>query len=117
MIPGSPRRPARELYGECRSREKQISRSPQEIPADGPAVEFETAGQGEMAVDKQIDTLATGRNVLAHGVVHDRAGKFFLCSTGHLPNPAAASGMACTVHLRLHRRATGSIASDLARTS
>jgi len=22
--------------------------------------------------------------------VHDRAGKFFLCSTGHLPNPAVA---------------------------
>jgi hypothetical protein len=80
-------------------------------------VEFETAGQGETAVDKQIDTLATGRNVLAHGVVHDRAGKFFLCSIGHLPNPAAISGMACAVRLRLHRRAAGSISSDLARTS
>src|SRR6266404_4500717 len=60
MIPGAPPRPARELYEECRSREKQISRSPQEIPADGPAVEFETAGQGEVAVNKQIDRLATG---------------------------------------------------------
>src|SRR5437667_6186187 len=90
MIPAAPRRPARERYEECRSREKQISRSPQEIPADDPTVEFETAGQGEVAVDKQIDTLATGRNVLAHAVVHARAGKFFLCSTGHLPNPAVA---------------------------
>src|SRR6516162_7952590 len=92
MIPGSPRRPARELYGECRPREKQISRRPQEIPTDGSAVEFETAGQGEVAVGKQIDTLVTGRNVLAHGVVHDRADKFFLCSIGHLPNPAAVCG-------------------------
>jgi hypothetical protein len=31
-----------------------------------------------VAIDKRIDALATGRNVFAHGVVHDRAGNFLL---------------------------------------
>jgi len=44
-----------------------------------------------VAIDKRIDALATGRNVLAHGVVNDRAGKFLLCQIGHLQKPAAAS--------------------------